>query len=85
MSSCSSGWMMKNLMTNANDVNNYDENNCDGNDGDDDDDRDDMGVNKKLLDTLFESPGARTWTRETRVCALDNSSNSFSLRILPLR
>ena len=70
-------------MTND-DVNNYDENNCDGNDGDDDDDSDDIGVNKKLLDTLFESPGARTRTGETRVCAFANSSNSFSLRILPL-
>ena len=57
--------------------------NCDGNDGDDDD-SDDMGVNKKLLDTLLESPGARTRTRETRVCALDNSSNSLSLIIIPL-
>ena len=76
--------MMKNLMTNDNDVKDYDENNCDGNDGDDDN-SDDIGVNKKLLDTLFESPGARTWTRETRVCALDNSSNSFFLIILSLR
>ena len=75
--------MMKNLMTNDNDVNNYDENNCDGNDGDDDN-SDDIGVNKKLLDTLLESPGARTRTGETRVCAFANSSNSFSLRILPL-
>ena len=83
MSSCSSGWMMKNLMTNDNDVNNYDENNCDGND-EDDDDSDDIGVNKKLLDTLLESPGARTRTGETRVCALDNSSNSLSLIIFPL-
>ena len=67
--------MMKNLMTNDNDVNNFDENNCDGNDGDDDN-SDDIGVNKKLLDTLLESPGARTRAGETRVCALDNSSNS---------
>ena len=69
-------------MTND-DVNNYDENNCDGNDGDDDN-SDDIGVNKKLLDTLLESPGARTRTGETRVCALDNSSNSLSLIVLPL-
>ena len=75
--------MMKNLMTNEKDVNNYDENNCGGNDGDDDD-SDDMGVNKKLLDTLLESPGARTRTGETKVCALDNSSNSLSLIILTL-
>ena len=79
MSCCSSGWMMKNLMTIDNEVNNYDENNCD-----DDDDSNDIGVNKKLLDTLLESPGARTRTRETRVCALDNSSNSLSLIILTL-
>ena len=84
MSCFSSGWVMKNLMTNDNDVNNYDENNCDGNDGDDDDDRDDIGVNKKLLDTLLESPGARTRAGETRVCALDNSSNSLSFIILLL-
>ena len=77
--------MIKNLMTNDNNVNNFDENNCDGNDEDDDNYSDDIGVNKKLLDTLLESPGARTRTGETRVCALDNSSNSFSLRILPLR
>ena len=75
--------MMKKLMTNDNDFNNHDENNCDGNDGDDDDSND-IGVNKKLLDTLLESPGARTRTRETRVCVLDNSSNSLSLIILPL-
>ena len=78
---------MKNLMTNDNYVINYDENNCDGNDGDNDNDSDsdDIGVNKKLLDTLLESPGARTRAGETRVCALDNSSNSLSLIILPLR
>ena len=83
MSCFSSGLIMKNLMANDNDVNNYDVNNCDGNDGDDDDSND-IGVNKKLLDTLLESPDARTRTGETRVCALDNSSNSLSLIILPL-